>query len=268
MRPRIPQPAAGVFVCADPGLRGSSPGVIVRLFGAIVLLVSLASYGVPRAQSSVSAAGFVYDAVDGRPVDAALIRLPATEYQALSDGRGAFSLVHIPSGRYRMEITAEGYEPLVSGEIEIVPDITRRLTFHLQRRLYHIKSTEVRTARGQTTIGGLSVVNRDRIRESGATGLAEVLGRVEGLHVMEIERLQDRKVNGYTQIQDIGKGSIQEGDFKIEVFRYGQPGQELTAQPLQILLYMGKGEAFKGYKISEIGWRGGHIGGSTASHTG
>jgi vitamin B12 transporter len=173
--------AAGVFSFYYPGRAE------VRFVPAAILWLLLAViFHCPAvAQSSVKIAGYVYDDVDGHPLPQATVEISGAEYLILTDQLGYFYFENLPDGRYNIHVTAEGYRPGKIENIDVLTEITSRVTVRLARKIYHLSDTRVSGQYLPALAGDLKTINREEIRELGVNTVAEVLEKIEGVYVQE-----------------------------------------------------------------------------------
>lgn len=173
--------AVGIFYY-DPGRR-TGPTIVGRgvLLLFLILIISTAAFG----QTTSRVAGMVSDAVDGQTLAGALISVAETDIQIRSDFFGRFSLEHLPPGSYRVMVSAEGYEPYVSDRIDVVGDITRRLTIVLNRKVHTAPDITVVEKRPSPTGSGTEIIERVEIERSGAASVADLLAGLRGLFVQK-----------------------------------------------------------------------------------
>ncbi len=175
--------AAGNFFGPIPD---RPPGLFTVAVRLIICLVFIAGLNITvDAQSIVKINGHVYDAVDGHPIDRAEIKILGSDYFTFTDQFGYFTLENIPDGRYRIDITAQGYLTGPGEEVEVVADITRRLTIRLERKIHKLNDREVRGQTVPLEINSLEIIDRRRIEQSGNRSLAEVLNQLEGVYIHE-----------------------------------------------------------------------------------
>ncbi len=179
---RTPKAAAGNFFGPIPDRSFRKAAVIYRL---IILCLILGFGHMAQAQTTVRISGCVYDAVDGHPLHHALITLRGTDFAAVSDQFGRFELENIPDGRYRPEVSAFGYISQTTEAIDVVVDITRRITVHLEPRYHDMGRTEVIGEAAPSLTGDIEIIDQQAIQSSNAHTLAEVLDRLEGVYIQD-----------------------------------------------------------------------------------
>lgn len=160
-------------------LRALRWSVIVALLFAHILSVS--AFG----QTTSRIAGTVCDAVDGQAIAGALVAVADAEFSTRTDFFGRFSLDNIPPGSYRVTVSAEGYEPYLGDRIEVVGDITRRLTIVLPRRIRSAPDVSVVGERSRPTDAEAEIIGRAEIEQSGAASVADLLAGLRGLFVQK-----------------------------------------------------------------------------------
>lgn len=178
-RSRTFQQAVGVFYDRPDARFG--PAMIGRsvLFVFLILLLSTVVSG----QTTSRIAGTVCDAVDGQAISGALVSVADTDVQTRSDFFGRFSLDNLPLGPCRVMVSAEGYEPYLSDRIEVVGDITRRLTVVLSRKVHVAPDITVAEKRPSPAGESAEVIGRAEIERSGAASVADLLAGLRGLFV-------------------------------------------------------------------------------------
>jgi vitamin B12 transporter len=175
--------AAGNFYGPFPGRKPKALSAIIGL--TLLLFLLTGAWNFVQAQTNVRIAGQVYDAVDGHPIERAAVRIQGSEFTTFTDQFGRFVLEHIPEGRHRLEFSAFGYKPATSDEIDVVSDITRRLTIRLERDAYDLGEREVRGQAPPLPPADLEIIDRSQIEESEARSLADVLNQLEGVYIQE-----------------------------------------------------------------------------------
>ncbi len=180
-RSRTFQQAVGVFY----GRPDTRSGPIISGRVLILLLLTLGLSATAFSQSASRIAGTVGDGADGQVIANALVAVTDADFTTRTDFFGRFSLDHLPPGSYRVEVTAEGYEPYVSDRIEVVSDITRRLAVVLTRKIYQVKGPSVVGKWPSSAEDGAEVINRAEIDESGVSNLADLLSGLRGLFVQK-----------------------------------------------------------------------------------
>ncbi|MFZ5979210.1 MAG: TonB-dependent receptor [Candidatus Zixiibacteriota bacterium] len=135
------------------------------------------------AQSTVKLEGWVYDKDDGSPIAGVSLVLNNTGISALTDNFGCYRFENIPPGIYNLKITAAGYDDEIIKEIEIVPDISRRLVIRLSKKTYRVNDITVKGRRLPISTDRVTVIEKEQIVTSDARDLAELLDKVEGVFV-------------------------------------------------------------------------------------
>ncbi|MDD4052955.1 MAG: TonB-dependent receptor, partial [candidate division Zixibacteria bacterium] len=179
-RSRTFQQAVGVF--CDPD---ALSGPIISGRGVILLFLTLMLSATAFGQSTSRISGTVGDALDGQVIANALVAVTDADFSTRTDFFGRFSLDHLPLGSYLVGVTAEGYEPYVSDRIEVVSDITRKLTVVLTRKIHYVKGSSVVGKRPSPVEDGTEVINRAEIAKSGVSNLADLLSGLRGLFVQK-----------------------------------------------------------------------------------
>lgn len=146
-----------------------------------------------EAQTTIRISGNIYDAFDGSPIGGALVCIQSSDYSTITDRSGRFALEHIPCGWQRLEVTASGYLPASSDDIEVVSEVTRQVTICLERKTYDLGEKEVRGRIIPLNTGNLQVVNRVEIAQSDASTLADILTRMDGVYLQETGPVGGRK---------------------------------------------------------------------------
>src|SRR3989339_1771354 len=74
------------------------------------------------AQSPVKITGIVTDRETGKPLPGANISVAGTGFGAVADEEGRYSLLDLPSGEYRLQVSFIGYRTELTRWIRIEPD--------------------------------------------------------------------------------------------------------------------------------------------------
>ncbi len=173
--------AAGIFLLYFPGRAGVwfVPAAILCLLLAVIFHCPAA------AQSSAKIDGYVYDDVDGHPLPQAAVEISGANYFVLTDQLGYFYFENLPDGRYIIHVRAEGYRPRIIENIDVLTEITSRVSVRMARKIYRLSDTRVYGQYLPAVAGDLKIINRKEIRELGVNTVAEVLEQVEGVYVQE-----------------------------------------------------------------------------------
>jgi len=174
--------AAGNF-CGRSGSNLSVARPRGHVIAALISIVVL--YSVASPQTNVRISGYVRDASDGRPVPQAVVRIQNTDYMTVADGLGGFFFEHIPEGRYRVEVTADGYEPSTGDDVDVSEDVARHVVILLRRKVYDLGVREVRGQTGVVPTADVVVVDRRDIIKTGAAGISDVLDKIAGVYIQE-----------------------------------------------------------------------------------
>lgn len=153
------------------------------------------------AQSSSSDAGRpgrltgrVQDAVDGSPVAAATVRLPALDVTALTSDEGRFSLDRLPAGRYEIRVRHVGHG-VHADSVRVRAGRSVRLGLRIGRDPVRVAPLEVEV-RGNRSLqledvgfydrrqrGHGTYITRAQLEEWGTSRLSEAFRRVQGFRV-------------------------------------------------------------------------------------
>ncbi len=145
-----------------------------------VLLLSISSD--LSAQSNIRIKGSVTADDDGSPVRNATIRIDGTAFETTTSGDGHFSISDIPEGVYQLMVTAPGFDPYPSVEVEVVADISRTVHIRLRRKIYPLEGIRIRGHR-QPVTREMTVIDRRQIERTQAAELSEVLEAVPGVEI-------------------------------------------------------------------------------------
>ena len=174
--------AAGSF-CRRSGRILSVTRLRGQVIAAFISIMALCSAATP--QTNVRISGHVRDAFDGHPVPRAVVRIQNTDYLTVADGLGGFFFEHLPDGRYRVEVTADGYEPSTGENVDVSEDVTRPVVILLRRKVHDLGVREVRGQTGVVPTADVVVVDRRDIGKTGAAGIGDVLDRIAGVYIQE-----------------------------------------------------------------------------------
>ena len=134
-------------------------------------------------QTTISLTGSVIDAVDGHQLGDAGVTIINSSFSARTDQFGRFAFISLPEGRWRLRVTADGYETLVSDEIEVVADIARTLEIALKRKIYILADHRTVSRYEAPVASPVWLIDRAAIRQSQVSDLADLLNRIEGVSV-------------------------------------------------------------------------------------
>jgi outer membrane cobalamin receptor len=212
----------------------------------VCLWLLIAIPGRIEAQSTVKIDGYIYDAADGYAIGGAVIRIQESNFAVFSDQLGRFMLEHIPEGRYRLEVSVAGYK-LFTDDIEVVPDVTTRLTVTLERDVYDMGEREVSGHALPMRVYEPEIIDRQAIEQSGAGTLAEVIDRLGGVYI------HDSGPVGGNQLVSIRGNATKHTLILVDGLRINRPGSgeaDLSDIPLETIE---KVEIYKGGQSSRYG---------------
>jgi outer membrane cobalamin receptor len=155
-----------------------------QLTVALLCLLACLFWAAPGGtQSLKSISGRVLDAHDSAPIAGAVVTIDATSWRTVTDEDGRFSFHGLPSGEYRLAITAEGYHRNAEVRTEVSATGTANPVVHLERSLKTLRPIRVRAERGITTSESVVVLDRSQIERTEARDLPEVLTHMPGVQV-------------------------------------------------------------------------------------
>jgi outer membrane receptor protein involved in Fe transport len=94
---------------------------------ALSLLASVLSF----AQNTGKLTGKVTDAATGEPLIGANVFVEGTSYGAATDVEGEYVIIKLPSGTYSVAATYMGYRRTVTKNVQVLNDLTTKLSFRL-----------------------------------------------------------------------------------------------------------------------------------------
>ncbi|MEZ5358552.1 MAG: TonB-dependent receptor [Candidatus Zixiibacteriota bacterium] len=173
---RTSRGVAGIFYCANPATPYRIAAAVIFCF---LLLVSERL----TAQEIGSVTGFVYDATDGSPIARAFISIENSEAVAISGDNGAFRLVSLPVGDYRIRAEADGFEDSDWRHITLAAGTDTEVDFRLDRKIYYLGESTVTGNAAQLNRSEVAAVTREDIEKQASTTVADVLDDIDGVYV-------------------------------------------------------------------------------------
>jgi outer membrane cobalamin receptor len=137
------------------------------------------------AQSNTKLKGRVFDDDEGTPVRGAQVTVVNSGYHTLTDVSGRFSFDDLPPGRYSVTISADGYEIFTENDVEIAFDVTMQMDVRLSKKMYYLGKIIVEEKPMSVASDRIEVLSRERIEQSGARNIPELLESVAGVYVQE-----------------------------------------------------------------------------------
>jgi hypothetical protein len=143
-----------------------------------------------NAVGAASISGVVDDAQTGLPLAGATVRIIDSGAVATTDRNGAFSLGGLASGKYRLRIERDGYQPTDSTQIQIDPGAAQSVTLSIQSAptaaagaLRTIGSTSVRATQSlQTSSTIYRTISPDILLDNGAFRAGDALRQLPGIN--------------------------------------------------------------------------------------
>ncbi|MEO0108826.1 MAG: TonB-dependent receptor, partial [candidate division WOR-3 bacterium] len=105
-------------------------------------LAAIVAFGSAEPQGRI--AGRVLDASTKAPVAGALVSLIGTEFGAVTNEMGDFSIPNLPVGTYAVEASGVGYQSQVKTEVVVVPRRSTELVFNLEPGVIVLPEVTVR----------------------------------------------------------------------------------------------------------------------------
>lgn len=175
--------------------------------------------------------GRVSDAVDGRPVRAATVLLPALGVSVVSSDQGRFRLPSLPSGRWEIRVRHVGHG-VHSDSVDVRPGARIHLSLRLTRDPVEVAplNVEVESVRSlwldrvgfydRRRRGHGTYVTRRQLEEWGTSELSQAFRRIQGF------RLKGPSVRRYVHSNRDGRSFDRGGACQTQFFVNGE------AQPL------------------------------------
>ena len=159
---------------------------------ALIIIYELFSFSV-FAQKRSSISGIVVDAKTGESLPGTNVFLEGTSIGCSSDGKGKFSILNIPPGKYILVASFIGYET-VKEPLEITDgqniEKTIKMTYSGDIKLPDVVITvqakgQVKAINQQLSASSMkNVISSERIQELPDANAAESLGRLPGVAVL------------------------------------------------------------------------------------
>ncbi len=138
------------------------------------------------AQSNLSLAGQVYDAISGAPLPGANVQVQHTIFGAVSGEDGTFEIENLPPGAYTVIFSMIGYEPTRTSPVIITEDTPKRISAALRPAVLTGDSVIViadRYVNGATIEGEKIILTAENIARYRGLGIAQLLHQVAGVQV-------------------------------------------------------------------------------------
>jgi len=212
----------------------------------IVFTSPLFTQGV-LAQSNVKIEGYVYDQEGGHPLSGAEVRIANSSYRTITNSSGFFFFEKLPTGSYSLEVHCAAYEKEIVSDVEIIEDVTTKISIYLKGKIYELAPIEVTAKRIPLPSASVEIIDKEKIRNSQANSVAEVLEGLAGVSVQKTGRTA-----GQHQISIRGSSSehvlvLIDGQ---RINPSGSGKADLNSIPLQIVE---KIEVYKGGASSRYG---------------
>jgi len=136
----------------------------------------------PEEKSLLTLSGQV-KSYQGEPIRRAVVLIPEIKKTTETDENGEFVIKAIPSGRYHIEIYAEGYVDFHSRTFDLAKSMTSEIS--LIKKLSEevvVTATQTKKLYSEVPVKTEVLTNRD-IKQKGASQLAESLSLITGLRV-------------------------------------------------------------------------------------
>jgi len=111
--------------------------------------------------------GQLVDAETQQPLNGANVQLLELDRGAVTDSLGRFALKSIPAGRYQLQATYVGYEPLLLPEVLVESGKEQVLQLELQQSAQDLETVEVTTSRSDIRLLhpiGVKAITIDQVR--------------------------------------------------------------------------------------------------------
>lgn len=199
------------------------------------------------AQSNVKIEGYVYDQENGHPLSGAEVRIANSSYRTVSNSSGFFFFEKLPTGSYSLEIHCSAYQKEIVSDVDVMEDVTTKLSIYLKRKIYELAPIEVTAKRIPLPSGSVEIIDREKIRNLHVNSVAEVLESLAGVYVQKTGRAA-----GQHEISIRGSSSEQvlvliDGQ---RINPSGSGKADLTSIPLEMVE---KIEVYKGGASSRYG---------------
>lgn len=162
----------------------------MKLFTKLCLsaLLSLAAAVMPSAaQTKITVNGTVTTADTKAPIAYALVHIPDSGHQTVTDNNGRFSFKNVASGAHKIEITFLGFEPLETTFNAGRSDAD--LKFEMQPANFRVEDVVVTAEAGKAGAATSSTISRTAIDHIQATSLSDVMNLLPGSLVQSTENL-------------------------------------------------------------------------------
>jgi len=137
------------------------------------------------AQSDVKIEGKVLDGSDRHALFGVNVTVPGTAVGAVTDRNGRFVLHNLLAGEYVVEASLLGYQSQQLNDVLVSHDQPQQLVIELQPVLLELPDLEIRAGVDKPSQAADIVIDQDRIRQSQAEDVAELLAATCGVEIQE-----------------------------------------------------------------------------------
>ncbi len=134
-------------------------------------------------QSNVRLEGTVFDAADGSPAPGVAVELLGSGQTTYSDRFGRFFFESIPPGSYSVRARLIGYTESAAEPVDLVPDVTSKITIRLDRNPHLIPGITVSGRPESESGGSVTIIEREAIDRPGVNDVGDVLESVPGVFI-------------------------------------------------------------------------------------
>ena len=160
---------------------------ILRLLGATALTTTLSAAFMAGSASAGDISGVVTDTGTKKPVAAATVTIPGTQYTTTTGDDGSYVLKDVPAGQYSIEASASGYQ--IGTATQNVPATG---SVSLDFAAYHADTTEVVIVGNRFSAktmqmksdNSISVLSAADLDHTAVHNAAEILGLMPSVNVM------------------------------------------------------------------------------------
>ncbi|MEA2064631.1 MAG: TonB-dependent receptor, partial [Gemmatimonadota bacterium] len=161
---------------------------LTSLMSACLLAVAALS-GSAFAQLTGTITGSAVNAETGKALKNAQIVVSMTDFGAVTDRQGQFTISHVPPGRYRMIARMTNYKR-AARDIEVIAGEITRVDYKLLERIFDLDKVVVTATLSEQEIkwvpAATEVITETEINEMGAKSVADALAEAQSLTLQEI----------------------------------------------------------------------------------
>jgi len=151
-----------------------------------VLALTLLLAGSVFAGNTGVVIGRVLDKAKGEPLVGANVMISGTELGAATDANGRYEIINVPPGRYTIEATILGYNPMSMEKVLVIQDQTITVDFRLSETVLDLGIRKEVIAKkvelvNPTTVSVERIITDDEFKRLPVTQLSELVGMQAGV---------------------------------------------------------------------------------------